>query len=65
MHCLKELGWRADAARLAIEHGRGNREASIEERLHAALKFLGARGRTYGLRQAAMSRSCAAGVAPT
>ena len=65
LHCLKGLGWRADVARLATEHSRGNPEASIEERLHAALKFLGARGRTYGLRQAAMNRSGAAGVSPS
>ena len=42
---------------MAVEHSRINPDAPIEQRLHAALKFIGSRGRTYGLQQAAMSRA--------
>ena len=63
LSCLKGLGVRPDQARLAVEHSRSNPGTSIEERLHAALKFIGSRGRTYALQQAALSRSGAAGFA--
>ncbi len=63
LHCLKGLGWHADQAHLAIEHTRGNPEASIEERRHAAIRFVGLRGRTYALRQAVMNRSVPTGCA--
>ena len=65
LNCLKGLGVRPDQVRLAVEHSRSNPGTSIEERLHASLKFLGSRGRTYALRQAAMSRSGAAGFTPS
>ena len=57
LHCLKGLGVRADQARMAMGHSRERADSSIEQRLHAALKFIGSRGRTYGLQQAAMSRA--------
>ena len=47
----------APKARMAVEHSRINPDASIEQRLHAALKFIGSWGRIYGLQQAAISRS--------
>ena len=57
LRCLKGLGVRADQARMAVEHSRESGASAIEHRLHVALKFIGSRGRTYGLQQAAMSRA--------
>ena len=65
LRCLKGLGVRVDQARMALEHSRESGESAIEQRLHAALKFVGARGRTYALHQAAMNCSGAAGVLPS
>ncbi len=57
LHCLKGLGVRTDQARMAVEHSRVRPDASIEQRLHTALKFIGQRGRTHVLQQAVMSRA--------
>ncbi len=38
-------------------HSREITDAPMEQRLHAALKFIGSRGRTYGLQQAVTRRS--------
>ncbi len=53
VHCLKGLGFRSDQAQLAVRQCATDADLPIEERLRASLKFLGARGRTYALRQAA------------
>jgi hypothetical protein len=63
--CLRQLGFRAEEARLAARHCETIPDAPIEERVRTALKFLGTRGRTYGVREAASSPGAAAGfVAP-
>ena len=63
IHCLKGLGFRAEQAQLAIRHGAGNPDVPIEERLRAAIQFLGSRGRTYALRQAVSNSGASASVA--
>jgi hypothetical protein len=63
--CLRQLGFRTEEARLAARHCETIPDAPLEERVRTALKFLGSRGRSYGLRQAARSPGAAAGfVAP-
>ena len=63
MHCFKKPGFRADQARLAIQQYAGDPDTPIEERARAAIRFLGARGRTYGLHQATTKRPGAGGLA--
>jgi hypothetical protein len=63
--CLRQLGFRTEEARLAARHCEIIPDAPLEERVRTALKFLGSRGRTCGLRQAASSPGATAGfVAP-
>ena len=62
---LRQLGFRTEEARLAARHCETITDATLEERVRTALRFLGSRGRTYGLRQAANTPGGAAGfVAP-
>jgi hypothetical protein len=58
--CLRQLGFRVEEARLAARHCETIPDAPIEERVRTALKFLGSRGRTYGVHHAARSPGAAA-----
>jgi len=63
--CLRQLGFRVEEARLAARHCETIPDAPIEERVRTALKFLGSRGRTYGVHHATRSPGAAAAfVAP-
>jgi hypothetical protein len=59
--CLRQLGFRVEEARLAARHCETIPDASLEERVRTALKFLGSKGPAHGFRQAASSPGAAAG----